>query len=814
MPPLFWLDVTALGISAVITISLTLIVLGTGPRRALNRSFALFALMDFISVVSELPLRLSLWLELVFPAGSPIGDPSLWLEMIVISTGLMSVFSLMFTALFLNRRTRRTDWAVVLGLMLVAAFAVPTFRHQLFFDPRMNAGGVVTKDASVWGWVGMALASAYMVWSLVLFWRGRHRTTEFCLALGMLIILTGIIVGGSFEVHTPFISLSNALGAAFLGYGVISRQILNPLREQAEGLQHEIAGRKRMEGVLRRRTAQLEALEAAAAAVNSTLDYDEVLSRILEQISRTMPQAAASIMLVEGDTARVLRGHGYEQFGSAVLPSSLSFDVADVVGLRRMQETGQSLVIPDVRCYEGWVCLRPEHAWIKSYAGVPIRIRDRIVGALNVNSAIAGFFSQADADHLQALANHAATAIENAGLYRELQDHAERLEQRVQERTAELQAQYARLDAILASTTDGIVVADREGHILQMNPVALAWLTQALSPEEAGRLREGIQELARQAGDGAAPGETPEVVLELTGVDLELSAAPVVAEGMNESPAVAVNIHDVSHLKALDRMKTRFITNISHELRTPITSVKLYVHLLQHQPEKSARYLDILAQEADRLARLIEDILEMARIDAGRLELNPRPACLNELAEIVVNNHRELAREQGLTLEHRLVDPGPATLADPVQMMRVLNNLLGNAIRFTPQGGEVLVSTGVEEAEGRTWATVTVADTGMGIPEEELPHIFDRFFRGKKPREMQLTGTGLGLSIVREIMGLHGGRVTVESKGGAGSTFTVWLPFAVQERNGRQLGTQLQRYPRVRLPVYAALDAAADPTSV
>ena len=110
-------------------------------------------------------------------------------------------------------------------------------------------------------------------------------------------------------------------------------------------------------------------------------------------------------------------------------------------------------------------------------------------------------------------------------------------------------------------------------------------------------------------------------------------------------------------------------------------------------------------------------------------------------------------------------------------MKQVLNNLVENAIQYTPEGGKVVVSTGKQEAEGRVWATATVADTGVGIPEEELPHIFERFFRGVEPRTMQVAGTGLGLAIVKEIVELHGGRVTVESQVGEGTTFTVWLPL-------------------------------------
>ena len=117
-------------------------------------------------------------------------------------------------------------------------------------------------------------------------------------------------------------------------------------------------------------------------------------------------------------------------------------------------------------------------------------------------------------------------------------------------------------------------------------------------------------------------------------------------------------------------------------------------------------------------------------------------------------------------------------LVDPERMRQVLNNLVVNAIRYTPEGGRITLSTGKQEADGRTWAVATVTDTGMGIPKEELPHIFERFFRGEKPQVMQISGTGLGLAIAKEIVEMHGGRMTVESKVDVGTTFTTWLPLA------------------------------------
>ncbi len=363
----------------------------------------------------------------------------------------------------------------------------------------------------------------------------------------------------------------------------------------------------------------------------------------------------------------------------------------------------------------------------------------------------------------------------------ELRNYAGQLEQRVQERTAQLQAQYARLEAILHSASDGIVVTGAGGEIIQANPVARTWLTQTLSPEDAARLRETVRDLARQAR------EQPETVLELSGLDLELKAAPISRPGAEEAlrpvqgePAAVVDIHDVSHLKALGRMKSRFVENISHELRTPLTTIKLYTELMRRtlpEEEKRREYLDALAQGVDWLARLVKDILEISHIDTGRLEMKPHPTSLNQLTEAAVVSHRVLAQERGLTLEYHPADPEPVALVDAERMTQVLDNLVGNAIQYTPAGGRVMLSTGREEAEGRVWATATVSDTGMGIPEEELPHVFERFFRGEKPRAMQLSGTGLGLATAKEIVELHGGRVTVESQVDVGTTFTVWLPL-------------------------------------
>jgi signal transduction histidine kinase len=522
-----------------------------------------------------------------------------------------------------------------------------------------------------------------------------------------------------------------------------------------------------------------ETLAEVTLALTSQTSHEAVLDEILRQAQRIVSHSAANIALLDEDTLRVARWRGYEAFGSGVDISNLLQALDDLpldVGVIQSREP---LVVVDTRQEPRWVAF-DESAWIRSYLAVPICLHDRVLGLLRLDSETSGQFSAEDARRLQPLASAAAIAIENAQLYRRLLDHAERLEQRVRERTAELRDQYARLGAILRSTADGIVVADEEGEIVQANPVAQTWLTRALSPREAERLQEAVRRVA------VGTEEQPVELLELTGLDLELSGAPIsgvvdakeVVQPIQSEPHAVVAVHDVTHLKALDRMKTRFVTNISHELRTPVTTIKLYAHLMRQQPEKWDHYLDVLVQEANHQAQLVEDILQISRIDAGRVGMAPRPVSLSELTEAAVANRRVLAWDRGLALEHCPVDPDPVVLVDPDRMMQVLNNLLENAIRYTPEGGRVVVSTGTRVADGRMWATATVEDTGIGIPEAELSHIFERFFRGVKPRSMQVSGTGLGLAIVREIVELHGGRVSVESREGVGSKFTTWLPLA------------------------------------
>ena len=589
--------------------------------------------------------------------------------------------------------------------------------------------------------------------------------------------MSGLRVVEEIKKHSPatecilltgYASQASAIEAVNLGaYSYVQKpcdmeQLLVTIRRAIE--------KQEAAETLRRRNRELALLNQASQALTATLDLDHVFVLVLEEARRLLNVTASSIWLIEPETGELVCRHSTGPKSESVRGWRLA-PGEGLVGW--VAGSGESLIVPDVladeRHFKG-VDQRTRLA-LRSILSVPLRIKGGVIGVLQAVDTETDRFAQTDLTMLEMLAATAVIAIENAGLYQELHDYAERLEQRVRERTAQLQAQYARLDAVLRNATDGIVVTNAGGEILQANPVAQTWLTQTLSPEEATLLQETVRDLTRRAE------ERPETVLELTGLDLQLNVAPISEAGLEKATAV-VDIHDVSHLKALNRMKSHFVSNISHELRTPITTIKLYATLIRRQPEKWAKYLDAVEQETERLIGLVEDILQISHIDAGRLAIKPRPTALNELTEEAFASHQVLAHDKDLTLEHYPAEPGPVALIDPQQMMQVLNNLVRNAIQYTPAGGRVTISTGKEEAEGRVWAVLAVADTGMGISEKELPHTFERFFRGEKPQLMQIPGTGLGLAIVKEIVELHGGRVMVESQVDVGTTFTAWLPVS------------------------------------
>jgi len=239
---------------------------------------------------------------------------------------------------------------------------------------------------------------------------------------------------------------------------------------------------------------------------------------------------------------------------------------------------------------------------------------------------------------------------------------------------------------------------------------------------------------------------------------------------------VAERTHELAEanerLTELDRLKTKLVSDVSHELRTPVANLKLHVELLERgKPEKYGQYMATLKNQADRLAQLVEDTLDLSRLELGGPSAQFAPVNLNSLVESIVVSHRPLAEAAGLALGVELDASLPAMRGELNQLAQVVTNLVANAIQYTP-AGSVRVRTHMRGSE----VCLVVEDTGMGIDPEDLPHLFERFYRGRRTGKSHVPGSGLGLAIVKEIVDLHRGRVEVESEVGQGSTFRVLLP--------------------------------------
>jgi signal transduction histidine kinase len=326
----------------------------------------------------------------------------------------------------------------------------------------------------------------------------------------------------------------------------------------------------------------------------------------------------------------------------------------------------------------------------------------------------------------------------------------------------ELAAEARQREAMLQGLADAVVAVDEAGQVILANEAASVLLQVA---------PESVEETIRLTLESGKP-QSVEIAAQAQ--VFELLTTPLRDEEGNVSGAVAVG-HDVTVYRQIDRLRTNFVSDVSHELRTPLTAIKGFVETLQNGAAEDAvvrdRFLSTLAGETERLIRVSNDLLLLTRADAGQLDLQLTPTDLGACVQRAAEQLEGLACEKRVELVTEHLGDSGLVLADADRIHQVLINLLDNAIKFTPPGGRVAASV--------SGHVVTVADTGPGIPADEIPHIFERFYRGDRSRARQGTdGSGLGLAIAKAIVEAHGGRIWVESKPGEGAAFHAALPPA------------------------------------
>lgn len=333
-----------------------------------------------------------------------------------------------------------------------------------------------------------------------------------------------------------------------------------------------------------------------------------------------------------------------------------------------------------------------------------------------------------------------------------------------------------RLEAVLASLRDAVVAVGPRGELLLANRSAVDLL--GLPQDALGQpLREVVQ-LAQlvQLLEAAASGREQSEELSLPGGRVaEVTCSPIRGNG-GPAGAVAV-VRDVTELRRSERLRRELVANVSHELRTPLTSIKGFVETLLagalRDEQHGRRFLEIIEAETNRLTKLVDDLLELSRLESKGVTFQLQPVDLAAVCVAVVNRHQPRAESAGVQLEC-FPEAQATVVADPDRVEQVVTNLVDNALKFTPEGGRIRVRVGVFGSEAR----VSVEDTGRGIPPEDLSHVFERFYRADRSRTRTSGGSGLGLAIAKHLVEMQGGRIWAESTPGRGSVFSFAFPLA------------------------------------
>lgn len=359
----------------------------------------------------------------------------------------------------------------------------------------------------------------------------------------------------------------------------------------------------------------------------------------------------------------------------------------------------------------------------------------------------------------------------------------------LEERIAKLEQDRQQLRAVLSVMAEAVIAIDARERLVFANASA-----DGLFGLDAASVGRRVPELIRspqiqEAVEATLSGTGPykgEIALSNREAPLRVQARVLTVHGTplpgSPPPGAVLVFHDMTELRRLERMRQDFVANASHELKTPLASIKAYTETLLdwalHDDSVNEKFLHRIDEQADRLYHLIIDLLSLARLESGGEVFEHRPLELASVIAACVDSHRDRAEAKrlSLTLEPGNLDDRTLILADEEAVQQIFDNLIDNAIKYTPDGGRVQVSCDV--CDGKV--SVTVIDTGIGIPRDDLPRVFERFYRVDKARSRELGGTGLGLSIVKHQVQLIGGDVSVTSRIGAGSRFTIQLPLFQQ----------------------------------
>lgn len=383
---------------------------------------------------------------------------------------------------------------------------------------------------------------------------------------------------------------------------------------------------------------------------------------------------------------------------------------------------------------------------------------------------------------VEAFAVYSRNITEYKYLEAELRRYSTQLEQMVESRTIELRRAKEHIELILNNTSDALALTKPNGDIETVNPAFMTTFDERVSHSIENILwLLATEEQVAVVSDALlnviynSERKRVEAQVQVHGVqekDIDLVLTPVRLDSDDHRSGVLISARDITHLKEIERFKARFIADVVHDLATPISGLMTRLYLLKRSPERLVEHIRALENQVEHLRHLLEDLRTLSQLDRRQMLLEFQPVNLNDLVQRVFDTYEPVAVSKQQTLRFSADPALPVVELDPRQCERVMVNLVSNAVNYTPEGGKIHIKTSLAE----DYIVVTVADEGMGISPEDLPHVFERFYRTAQARQAQVGGTGLGLAIVKEIVELHGGTVMVSSEVNRGSTFTIRLP--------------------------------------
>jgi len=510
------------------------------------------------------------------------------------------------------------------------------------------------------------------------------------------------------------------------------------------------------------RVRQRDYLLEISRAITQELNLDNLLARIL-RISAEMLAGQAGLIALRAEHG------GWTLAASHGIPTTFLRYLDPLLAAVPEHKEQAQFELPEInRLLQNLT--RAASLGLLTGVGLPLIVREQVIGVIFIFRNYPGVFSRDDTALLQSFADQAAIAVQNAQLY------------------TQVSREKQRMDAMLDSAADGILILTADHIIERCNP-ALARMLERSSEEIAGKRHEEVIRWVRfKDGTNLEQAEadgwplTPNATLYVEG-DLERASGIPLPVGITYAPLVGsdgelVNIvatvRDITRFREAEELKSTFISVISHELKTPVALIKGYVSTLRREDATWDRKivrdsLQVIEEESDRLTVLIENLLDASRLQAGALAINQTDVILKALTERIAERFRTQTQEH-----HIIVDfPGefPIILADEDRISQVLSNLISNAIKYSPSGGEIRITGQVLPQ----YVLVCVSDQGTGIAPDDIPHVFDRFYRSTEVAR-RTKGAGLGLYLSRAIIEAHDGRIWVDPKPGGGTRICFSLP--------------------------------------